>query len=95
MPQQHKKGVTCISGIMLSANEAIFASTSSDGTVNIWEIILPMTVGGGLICIHLKFAYMMCSDFFLTSPTCRLSSVKVIFFLHYAISLLKMVNGCP
>lgn len=46
VPLPHKKGVTCISGIMLSANEAVFASTSSDGTVNIWEIILPMTVGG-------------------------------------------------
>ncbi|KNA10485.1 hypothetical protein SOVF_143980 [Spinacia oleracea] len=46
VPQPHKKGVTCISGIMFSATEAIFASTSSDGTVNIWEIILPVTVGG-------------------------------------------------
>lgn len=53
LPQTHKKGVTCISGIMLSTNEAIFASSSSDGTVNIWEIILPLTTGGDckLSCI--------------------------------------------
>ncbi|GAB4828875.1 hypothetical protein Ancab_018535 [Ancistrocladus abbreviatus] len=46
VPQPHKKGVMCITGIMVSLNEAIFASTSSDGTVNIWEVILP-PVGGG------------------------------------------------
>ncbi|KAL2934608.1 Elongator complex protein 2 [Bienertia sinuspersici] len=44
--QRHKKGVTCISGIMFSATEAVFASTSSDGTVKVWEIILPVTAGG-------------------------------------------------
>ncbi|GAB4840330.1 Elongator subunit elp2 [Ancistrocladus abbreviatus] len=46
VPKPHKKGVTCITGIMFSLNEVIFASTSSDGTVNIWEVILP-PVGGG------------------------------------------------
>ncbi|KAK9750430.1 hypothetical protein RND81_02G196400 [Saponaria officinalis] len=53
VPEQHKKGVTCISGIMLSTNEAIFASTSSDGTVNIWEIILPLAAGGNCKLSHL------------------------------------------
>ena len=46
VPQPHKKGVTCITGIMVSDTDAIFASTSSDGTINIWELILPSAVGG-------------------------------------------------
>lgn len=46
VPQPHKKGVTCITGVMISLTEAIFASTSSDGTVNVWEVILPSASGG-------------------------------------------------
>lgn len=46
MPQAHKKGVTCITVIMVSQQEAVFASASSDGTVNVWEIVLPSTRGG-------------------------------------------------
>lgn len=45
VPESHKKGVTCITAIMVSPSEAIFASTSSDGTVSIWELILPSTLG--------------------------------------------------
>lgn len=41
LPQSHKKGVTCITGIMVSEYDVIFASTSSDGTINVWELILP------------------------------------------------------
>ncbi|KAJ7943101.1 elongator complex protein 2 [Quillaja saponaria] len=46
VPQSHKKGVTCITGIMVSQFEAVFASTSSDGTVYVWEVILPSNDGG-------------------------------------------------
>jgi elongator complex protein 2 len=46
VPQSHKKGVTCITGIMVSQTEAIFASTSSDGTVYVWELLFPSTTGG-------------------------------------------------
>lgn len=46
MPQTHKKGVTCITAIMVSQQEAVFASASSDGTVNVWEVVLPSTRGG-------------------------------------------------
>ena len=46
VPQSHKKGVTCISGIMVSQTEAVFASTSSDGTVCVWELVLPLTSKG-------------------------------------------------
>ncbi|KAK1553454.1 hypothetical protein Q3G72_035458 [Acer saccharum] len=46
LPQSHKKGVTCITGIMVSQTDAIFASTSSDGVVNVWEMIFPSTPGG-------------------------------------------------
>ncbi|KAF8407255.1 hypothetical protein HHK36_006382 [Tetracentron sinense] len=46
VPQPHKKGVTCITGIMVSQTYAIFASTSSDSTVYVWEMILPSIVGG-------------------------------------------------
>lgn len=46
VPQSHKKGVTCINGIMISQTEAMFASTSSDGTVCIWELVYPLTSSG-------------------------------------------------
>lgn len=46
VPQPHKKGVTCISGIMISETDAVFASTSSDGAVYVWELILPSSSGG-------------------------------------------------
>ncbi|KAG8382847.1 hypothetical protein BUALT_Bualt05G0121000 [Buddleja alternifolia] len=46
VPETHKKGVTCISAIMVSHTDAIFASTSSDGAVNVWELILPSSSGG-------------------------------------------------
>ena len=31
---------------MVSETDAIFASTSSDGTVYVWELVLPSTAGG-------------------------------------------------
>ncbi|KAK9118606.1 hypothetical protein Scep_016699 [Stephania cephalantha] len=46
LPKSHKKGVTCISGIMISQDVAMFASTSSDGSVHVWEMILPSALGG-------------------------------------------------
>ncbi|CAA0839824.1 Elongator complex protein 2 [Striga hermonthica] len=46
VPDKHKKGVTCISAIMLSQTDALFASSSSDGIVSLWELILPSTSGG-------------------------------------------------
>ncbi|XP_059457637.1 elongator complex protein 2 isoform X1 [Corylus avellana] len=57
IPQSHKKGVTCITGIMVSQNEAIFASTSSDGAVYVWELLFPSTPGGDckLVCLESLF----------------------------------------
>ncbi|CAM9001138.1 unnamed protein product [Rhodiola kirilowii] len=49
VPESHKKGVTCISSFMISKDEAIFASTSSDGKVNIWEARFPSSFGGDCI----------------------------------------------
>ncbi|CAL0316407.1 unnamed protein product [Lupinus luteus] len=46
LPQSHKKGVTCISGIIVSQTEAMFASTSSDGSVCLWELVFPLRSGG-------------------------------------------------
>lgn len=46
LPQSHKKGVTCISGIMVSQTEAMFASASSEGSVCLWELVFPLTSGG-------------------------------------------------
>ncbi|XP_059649673.1 elongator complex protein 2 [Cornus florida] len=46
VPQPHEKGVTCINGIMVSQTDAIFASTSSDGTVCLWEVVFPSISGG-------------------------------------------------
>lgn len=49
VPETHKKGVTCISAIMVSHTDAIFASSSSDGVVSVWEVILPSSSGGELL----------------------------------------------
>ncbi|KAJ3677550.1 hypothetical protein LUZ60_003274 [Juncus effusus] len=46
LPQVHKRGVTCITSLMISENIAIFASTSSDGIVLISELTLPFTPNG-------------------------------------------------
>lgn len=45
-PQSHNKGVTCITGIMVTKTEALVASTSSDGKVHVWEVLFPSTTGG-------------------------------------------------
>ncbi|XP_058091414.1 elongator complex protein 2 [Magnolia sinica] len=46
VPQPHKNGVTCITGIMVSQTVAMFASTSSDGTIFVWEMVFPSSTGG-------------------------------------------------
>lgn len=58
VPELHKKGVTCISGIMVSETEAVFASTSSDGTVHLWEVVFPSTGGGDCKLLHLDSLYV-------------------------------------
>lgn len=57
LPQSHKKGVTCITGIMVSETNAIFASTSSDGIVNMWDVDFPSISGGEckLSCLESLF----------------------------------------
>ncbi|KAI7734688.1 hypothetical protein M8C21_032107, partial [Ambrosia artemisiifolia] len=45
LPKSHKKGVTCITAIVTSQTEAIFASTSSDCVVNVWKVDLPASGG--------------------------------------------------
>ncbi|PWA82673.1 elongator protein 2 [Artemisia annua] len=49
LPQSHKKGVTCITAIVTSETEAVFASTSSDCVVNIWKIVLPASGGDCMV----------------------------------------------
>jgi hypothetical protein len=46
LPGMHKKGITCLAGRMVSDTVAIFASTSSDGIVVIWEMAIEPTPGG-------------------------------------------------
>ncbi|XP_072979268.1 elongator complex protein 2 [Typha angustifolia] len=46
VPEKHKKGVTCLTGMMISDTVSLFASTSSDGMVLVWEMVLPSSVGG-------------------------------------------------
>lgn len=46
LPGMHKKGITCLAGRMVSDTVAIFASTSSDGIVVIWEMAIELTPGG-------------------------------------------------
>ncbi|KAL7240340.1 hypothetical protein ACSBR2_006067 [Camellia fascicularis] len=57
VPQPHKKGVTCITGIMISPTDTVFASTSSDGTVYVWKLVLPSLSGGDckLTCLDSLF----------------------------------------
>ncbi|KAM0015317.1 putative transcription factor WD40-like family [Helianthus debilis subsp. tardiflorus] len=45
LPKSHNKGVTCITAIVTSQTEAIFASTSSDCVVNVWKVDLPASGG--------------------------------------------------
>lgn len=54
LPKTHKKGVTCITGFVVSQTAAIFASTSSDSSVNVWELLFPSTAGGAceLSCLE-------------------------------------------
>lgn len=52
VPEAHKKGVTCFSAIIASHSDAIFASTSSDGTVKVWELIFPSSSTGELLEFH-------------------------------------------
>lgn len=57
LPQSHKKGITCITGFMISQSDALFATSSSDGTVCIWDIVLPSSSGGDckLSCLETLF----------------------------------------
>ncbi|XP_010479387.1 PREDICTED: elongator complex protein 2 isoform X1 [Camelina sativa] len=41
LPLSHKKGVTCITAYMVSETDAMFASASSDGVVNLWDVSFP------------------------------------------------------
>ena len=42
---------------MVSETDAIFASTSSDGTVYVWELVLPSTAGGKQVKIFRLFHF--------------------------------------
>jgi hypothetical protein len=57
LPAMHKKGVTCLAGRMVSDTVSIFASTSSDGTVVIWEMAVEPTTSGKMIYQHFDALY--------------------------------------
>ena len=42
----HEKAITCIAGHRLTPYSTLFASTSSDGTVRIWQASLTKEAGG-------------------------------------------------
>lgn len=70
IPELHKKGVTCISGIMVSETEAVFASTSSDGTVYLWEVVFPSTGEGepkSSLNTYKLFCFIYLIDFFVNT----------------------------
>ncbi|KAG0458283.1 hypothetical protein HPP92_023440 [Vanilla planifolia] len=46
VPRMHNKGVTCFAGILLSENNGMFASTSPDGIIVLWEMVLPSDADG-------------------------------------------------
>uniref|UniRef100_A0A0A9D3X7 Elongator complex protein 2 n=1 Tax=Arundo donax TaxID=35708 RepID=A0A0A9D3X7_ARUDO len=54
LPGMHKRGVTCFAGRMVSDTVSIFASTSSDGIVVIWEMAVDPNNGGSckVSCLH-------------------------------------------
>ncbi|GFS32798.1 elongator protein 2 [Actinidia rufa] len=77
VPQSHKKGVTCITGIMISQTDAVFASTSSDGTVNVWELILSSLSGEESLCDdEMILAVQPVGDLF---GECKLSCLESLF----------------
>ncbi|KAJ4881887.1 Elongator complex protein 2 [Raphanus sativus] len=41
LPRYHKKGVTCITAYIVSETDAMFASASSDGVVNLSDVSFP------------------------------------------------------
>lgn len=53
VPTTHKKGVTCLTGMMLSQNVAIFSSSSSDGVIHVWKLAFPSSSDGnfGILCL--------------------------------------------
>mgnify|MGYP000577214512 CR=1 FL=1 len=53
LPHSHEKAVTSISVVMLSNREAIFATSSSDCSAHLWNIVLPLEAEG-LLMEHLK-----------------------------------------
>ncbi|XP_074574276.1 elongator complex protein 2 [Curcuma longa] len=44
--ERHKKGITCLSGLMISPTKAMFVSTSSDALICTWELIFPSSMSG-------------------------------------------------
>ncbi|KAJ0095654.1 hypothetical protein Patl1_15093 [Pistacia atlantica] len=87
LPQSHKKGVTCITGIMVSETDAIFASTSSDGSVYIWEVVFPSTPGGSfLFCFSPPRLYE--HDF----GDCKLSCLDSLFVGSKAMVALSLAE---
>lgn len=44
--EMHKKGITCLSGLMISPTKAMFVSTSSDALICTWELIFPSSMSG-------------------------------------------------
>ncbi|XP_031477273.1 elongator complex protein 2 [Nymphaea colorata] len=47
VPKSHGKGVTCITGLLVSEGASLFASTGSDGIVFLWKMDLPSSYGDG------------------------------------------------
>ncbi|GFZ16036.1 elongator protein 2 [Actinidia rufa] len=96
VPQPHKKGVTCITGIMISQTDVVFASTSSDGTVNIWELILPSSSGGerygfeGSLCdVEMILATQPVGDLV---GDCKLSRLESLFVGPKAVVALSLAE---
>ncbi|CAA7395598.1 unnamed protein product [Spirodela intermedia] len=54
IPESHKKGVTCITSTFISLDVAFIASTSSDGMVLVWKMVLPADKAEdcGLTCVE-------------------------------------------
>jgi hypothetical protein len=86
LPGMHKKGITCLAGRMVSDTVAIFASTSSDSIVVIWEMVIEPTPGG-------KMALLLdCDSCFLEHIAKNHTDLASCIFLFFYLVILTVLN---
>lgn len=91
LPGMHKKGITCLAGRMVSDTIAIFSSTSSDGIVVIWEMVIEPSPGG-------KMSLLLDCDGYCLEHNSKnhtdLASQVLLFFYCMILMILNFGNVC-